>query len=299
MREPPVGLSDAAVLAQVQRLWRPSATEIAYLPVGFGAHHWVCGEAAGPCLFVTLDALQPKRTPEALEAAYAGAAELAAAGLELVLPSLTTAVGGFTAPFAGGALSATAWKGGSSPKALDVEWTHAALMRLHRADPPPRIPRWKPLVGQEFGELCRQLVGSEWGLGPFGPAARAAIAAGLSNIETWTARYHQLAASAQARRWVATHGEPHSGNQLVAEDGSRLLVDWESLKLAPPELDLRVLREAGAPVAADEEMLELFRIEWRLDEINQYGAWFAAPHAGTRDDEIAFAGLLEQLDPTR
>ncbi len=39
-------------------------------------------------------------------------------------------------------------------------------------------------------------------------------------------------------------------------------------------------------------MLELFDLEWRLDEIDQYAAWFAAPHTGTADDEIAFGGLV-------
>ena len=42
-------------------------------------------------------------------------------------------------------------------------------------------------------------------------------------------------------------------------------------------------------------MLELFDLEWRLDEINQYAAWFAAPHTGTADDDIAFGGLLDEL----
>jgi spectinomycin phosphotransferase len=58
------------------------------------------------------------------------------------------------------------------------------------------------------------------------------------------------------------------------------------------------LVEAGAEpddIGADLEMLELFDLEWRLDEIHQYAAWFAAPHDGTTDDEIAFADLLHEL----
>ena len=43
-------------------------------------------------------------------------------------------------------------------------------------------------------------------------------------------------------------------------------------------------------------MLELFDLEWRLDEISQYAAWFAAPHTGGADDEIAFGGLVEELE---
>ena len=42
-------------------------------------------------------------------------------------------------------------------------------------------------------------------------------------------------------------------------------------------------------------MVELFDLEWRLDEISQYAAWFAAPHTGNRDDEIAFGGLRDEL----
>ena len=75
-----------------------------------------------------------------------------------------------------------------------------------------------------------------------------------------------------------------------------MLVDWESLKLAPRELDLRTLVDAGVETDADPEMLELFDLEWRLDEISEYAAWFAAPHAGTADDEIAFDGLLHELE---
>jgi spectinomycin phosphotransferase len=48
-------------------------------------------------------------------------------------------------------------------------------------------------------------------------------------------------------------------------------------------------------VGADPEMLELFDLQWRLDEIHQYATWFAAPHPGSRDDEIAFGGLQEEL----
>ena len=94
---------------------------------------------------------------------------------------------------------------------------------------------------------------------------------------------------------MATHGEPHSDNQLLTACG-RFLVDWESLKLAPPELDLRVLVDAGADVDADPAMVELFDLEWRLDEISQYAVWFAAEHHGTEDDRIACGGPLDELN---
>ena len=73
-------------------------------------------------------------------------------------------------------------------------------------------------------------------------------------------------------------------------------MDWESLKLAPPERDLRVFPDAGETTGdADPEMVEMFDLEWRLDEIDQYARWFAAEHVGSDDDRIAFGDLLREL----
>jgi spectinomycin phosphotransferase len=116
-------------------------------------------------------------------------------------------------------------------------------------------------------------------------------------VRVWTARYHALVAQAAGLTWVPTHGEPHAGNQLVTASGV-LLVDWESLSLAPRERDLGPLIAAGYAdaVAPDWAMVELFDLEWRLDEVAQYADWFAAPHSGTASDAVAFEGLVEELE---
>ena len=95
---------------------------------------------------------------------------------------------------------------------------------------------------------------------------------------------------------MATHGEPHTRNQLLTTDRLRL-VDWESIKFAPRERDLRTLVASGHADLATPHwpMVEMFDLEWRLDEISQYAAWFAAPHTGTASDEVAFGGLIEEL----
>ena len=120
----------------------------------------------------------------------------------------------------------------------------------------------------------------------------------LADLDRWTARYHHLADVARDRTWVATHGEPDSGNQLLTAEG-RLLVDWESLKLAPPELDLRTLVDDGrsrpTPTPRCSSCSTSSGASTRSDE---YAAWFAAPHTGTADDEIAFDGLLHELERT-
>lgn len=87
---------------------------------------------------------------------------------------------------------------------------------------------------------------------------------------------------------MPTHGQPDRHNQLITEAGT-VLVDWESLKLAPAERDLRTLGQ-GEPA-----MLELFDVEWRLDEINQYTAWFSGPHGDGEDDRTAFDGFMHEL----
>ena len=114
------------------------------------------------------------------------------------------------------------------------------------------------------------------------------------------AAYDDLVAHActLTERHVPTHGEPHSGNQLLTA-GGRLLVDWESLKLAPAELDLRTLTGTQAEVQVEVGVGIIPAgggCKELLDEIRQYAAWFSAPHRGGPDDEIAFEGLLQELE---
>ncbi len=120
-------------------------------------------------------------------------------------------------------------------------------------------------------------------------------------IGRWTASYHRLAELATRRPWVATHGEPHTRNQLRTATAT-YLVDWESLRLAPRERDFAALLDTGLGWLPDYgidapswEMAELFDLEWRLDEIKQYAEWFRAPHTGTESDRVAIEGLVGEL----
>jgi spectinomycin phosphotransferase len=284
MRQRPSDISDAAVLDAVRTHWQSGIDTVEYLPVGFGAHHWRASQDGRPVLFVTLDRLGVRHDLAQLTAAYAGAAALAAAGLEFVhagLPPYAVALGQ-------AALSVTPWVDGTSPHQISPATTRDMLTRLHRTPPPP-VPVWRPLVSPAFPTDLGARVRVPWTLGPYGEQAREAISARLSEVEVWMARYHRRNAEAVERTWVATHGEPHQANQLVTDHGT-LLVDWETLKLAPAERDLTNLGDG------DPAMLEMFDLEWRLGEINAYATWFAAPHTGTEDDAIAYAGLLKELD---
>jgi spectinomycin phosphotransferase len=298
VREPPPGLPDADVLTEVRRSWDADVDRVTYLAVGFGAHHWAAYAGPQQRLFVTYDA--GADTPAAfaeLEAAYTGAIGLRDSGLEFVLAPLVGHDARALVPFAGGGLSCTPWRDGTADEPLDPAWTGEMLERLHATDPPPGLPIWRPRDGPDLAESIASLTGRPWGPGPYADDARAEVVDRLDDIARWTARYVELVAAAGTRSWVPVHGEPHPGNQLRTTAG-RFLIDWDTVRLAPAERDLRTLVEAGArpdEVGADPEMVELFDLEWRLDEINQYAAWFAAPHTGNRDDEIAFGGLRDEL----
>ena len=294
-------MGDADVLAEVRRSWDPEVDGVSYVAVGFGAHHWAASAGTEPRCFVTYDQTADSQEAFAtLATAYDGAGHLRERGLEFVIAPVPTDQGRRLVPFARGALSCTPWRDGTSGGQLDPSWTLTALRRLHATDPPAGLTPWRPKVGPDLAETLAALTGRPWGPGPYADAARAGVTARLDDVARWTARYHHLAEVARDRSWVAAHGEPHSDNQLLTAEG-RFLVDWDTLRLAPAEVDLRVLVEAGArpeDVGADRDMLELFDLEWRLDEIDQYADWFAAPHTGTRDDEIAFGGLSHELERT-
>ncbi len=302
VREPPSDVTEDDVVAAVRRHWGVEVDAVAHLPVGFGAHHWRASAGGGRRLFVTLDPLGSRHSEESLEAAYAGAAALASE-LDFVVPPLPTASGGFTVGLGRGRLSCTRWvdgRPGGDGGALDDELAEAnlaALGRLHTTRPPSGVPRWAPRVGADLADRLSWTLGTPWSTGPYGERARAALSRRAKAIRTWTSRYRALVSSAANRPWVLTHGEPHAANQLRTAIGV-VLVDWESLAVAPRERDLRPLVEAGhaADLRPDWPMMELFDLEWRLDEIAQYATWFAAPHTGTESDHVAVDGLLEELD---
>jgi spectinomycin phosphotransferase len=302
VQEAPPELTDADVLAAVRDAWEVGANGITHLPVGFGAHHWRAEIDGSPRLFVTFDRLGSRHSAESLEAAYTGAIQLAGCGLEFVLAPLRSRTGRVLLPVATGALSCTPWVDGDvvgEGAVVDPETAEdniADLARLHAREPPSGLAEWSPLDGADLGRRLIGLVAEPWTSGPYGESARREIADRSTTIDAWIRRHRELAESARDRRWVVTHGETHTRNQLRTADGIRF-VDWESLKLAPRERDLATLVQAGygVRVGADPAMVELFDLEWRLSEIDEYAHWFAAAHTGTDDDKTAYGGLLDEL----
>jgi len=303
MLTPPASLLESALLQVVRESWCSDADGLSYLPVGFGAHHWRVERDGAPLLFLTWDRPQPPRRVASFTQAYAAAAELAACGLPGVVPPIPATGGRLTVPLGAGLLSATPWLHGRTPTHSQArqdghaQQVAALLTALHGAEPPSSIPVWEPFPSGGLAATWEQATARTWRSGPFAEQARQAIRAGLESIATWAATHQERAARAVEARtdWVPTHGEPHSANQMVTDEGV-VLVDWESLALAPAERDLRSLPTEHRGLA-DREMLELFALEWRLSEIQVYAEWFRGPHAGDEDDQQALRDLLEELEP--
>ena len=296
MLEPPTDLSDRDVLDLVRGHWNDRVDSVEHLPIGFGAHHWAATSGGRRTHFVTLDRLGPRHDAASIEAAYAAAAVLAI-GLDFVIAPLPEAGGRFTVPLGTGALSVTLWVDAEAPQHLDLDVTARLLARMHARPAPPGTPEWTTLVPASLADDLAASSRAPWDSGPYAERVRSALRGRLDAIAEWTDAYHALAEVARRRPWVVTHGEPHERNQLVhAFSGDTWLVDWESVKLAPAERDWRTLVERGLPAdGLDAAMLDLFDLEWRLDEISQYAAWFAAPHTGSASDRVAVGGLLHEL----
>ena len=100
VREPPVDVSDSAVLAAVREHWSAEIDGVEHLPVGFGAHHWSASVRGRPVYFLTLDALGPHHDAVSLEAAYAAASVLMFP-LDFVVAPVPSAGGSLTVSFGG------------------------------------------------------------------------------------------------------------------------------------------------------------------------------------------------------
>jgi spectinomycin phosphotransferase/16S rRNA (guanine(1405)-N(7))-methyltransferase len=138
-------------------------------------------------------------------------------------------------------------------------------------------------------------IGGTAGYGPYTQPSARLLAQHAAPVRQLLARYDELVAGrTRPDRAVLTHGEPHPGNTMLGPDGW-LLIDWDTVLLAPPERDLWSLDPGdGSILAAYAEatgvvpvpsMLELYRIRWDLADIALIVDGFRRPHSGSADDE--------------
>lgn len=135
-------------------------------------------------------------------------------------------------------------------------------------------------------------------IGPYAAVASQLLIDNEAEIRRLTVRYRTLVAQylTDPGPVVVTHGEIHPGNVILTSCGW-VIVDWDTVLLAPPERDLWSLAQGGGSVlrtyadatgtAPNEWLVDLYGIRWDLAEIASFAAEFREPHEDTEDSRMA------------
>lgn len=158
--------------------------------------------------------------------------------------------------------------------------------------------------GRRHIEAALRELKQTWSGGPFSEAARHAFASRSTDVVELLALADRLAADVARRgcEWVITHGEPHFAN-VMRTATSYVLVDWDTVALAPPERDLwMVVDEAtgDATIYTDatghevnQDALNFFRLTWDLRDLAEYLDVLRSPHTQTEDTLRALEGVQQ------
>ena len=324
MLTPPDGLSEGMLTSAIARGWDADVSSMAYRAVGFGSHHWEAVDDAGARWFVTVDELQTKQRSldEPLAAAFGrlraslwAARDLRDGGAAFVVAPVLTRDGEPVArlddrltlalyPFVDG--QSFTWGEFATPEQrrgmLDLivgVHTAPAAARRHAAhDAVTVLHRDELELALAGGPDAADVADC----GPYARPAAGLVAEHAAGQRRALARYDELAATARSRLSgrVLTHGEPHPGNVMLTASGW-VLIDWDTVLVAPPERDLWSLdpgdgsvlrRYADATgVTPRRWLLELYRLRWDLADIAVTVSRFRRPHPGSEDDEKSWGGL--------
>jgi hypothetical protein len=326
MLNPPDDLPQDALASALAREWGIAAAVMSYRAVGFGSHHWEVTDVTGARWFVNADELDIKRhRPDEplsapagrLRASLTAARSLRDGGLTFVVAPVPGRGGELLAgvgdrfsvalyPFVDG--ESFGW--GEFPTAAHRRGVLDMIIAIHTAADAGRSPAATddfsiPYRDELEAALSSPADGADPDCGPYGRPA-ALLLAGNAGVRGLLARYDELVrlSPAPPGRAVLTHGEPHPGNTMRTPDGW-LLIDWDTVLVAPPERDLWSLDPgdgsildayAGATgVTPQPALLELYRIRWDLADIAASASQFRRPHAGTANDDESWQILQDSI----
>jgi hypothetical protein len=314
----PQDLSDDEVAAAVGAGWRLEVTGIQHAPVGYGSHHWRVDDGAGRSWFVTADDLRTRRRDASeplggplgrLRAALSTAACLQGEGVAWVVAPVPSASGEVVTllgdayalavyplvegrTFGWGPFDDDRHRREVLERIVDLH-THAGCRGLARVD-----ALTVPLTDQLMATVADP--GPKWDAGPFAGAAWELLVERGDAVTGLIDRHARLATRADPRRFVLTHGEPHRANTVVTDSGT-LLVDWDTVLLAPAERDVwRMVAEEPAVATVyeqrtgttlDDHLLEAYRLGWELADVASFVPVLRAPHDDDADARTAWAGL--------
>ncbi len=325
MRDRPEGVGQRELRQALADGWDIRAVATRYAPVGAGSYHWVVRDSQGRQWFATVDDLDDKcwlgdsraavfkGLRAAMDMAYALRHQ---AGLWFVVAPVRALDGATVQPL-GSKYAVTVFpfvhgasgrfgeelSAGERGRLVDL------LAALHRSTPAAAQASRFQIAVPRRGVLDTALreLDQPWHGGPYSEPARALITKTAGQIRHLLASFDQLAERVTALEPVVTHGEPHSANLIRAGTGM-MLIDWDTVGLAPPERDLwmivsdsgqetrRYTQATGRPV--DPAALALYRIRWALDDISAFVHMFRTSHRRTADAEHAWLGLNNTLART-
>ena len=298
---------EAAIALALADGWGFDASALEYAAVGAGSYHWLATAVDGRRGFVTVDDLDSKlwlgdtreSVAEGLERAFATARVLHDRGLEFVAAPLP-ARGGETVRRLGLRHTVALFPlvDGEPGQWGEYDATERAavlelLARLHASTPAvaaTALAIGLDIAGRHHIERALRELDRPWTGGPFSEPAREGLGRHASRIAELLALADRLAADIAGRRapWVVTHGEPHAGNVMRTADGC-VLVDWDTVALAPPERDLWMVAAETAPYARvtghepDPVAIDYFRLTWDLKDLAEYLNTFRSPHGRNED----------------
>jgi spectinomycin phosphotransferase len=298
---PPEDLDTGTVAEALECGWVLGVRGLAYLPLGFGAHHWAAETAAGRFFVTAHDVRLSGAGQDALvlrARTFRAARTLREQGqLSFVAAALPDRAGEPVIPLGESyALSLYDWLDDAHPlDDPDGTQTAAVLAQLHptsAALPGLDAPREIFAIPHRIAlETALRSVGVQWHAGPYAEPARALLRPHQVAVFDALAFYDRLAD--RVRRldlpWCLTHGEPNGSNLLQDATGRPHLVDWDSARWAPPERDLWLVDHqpqsletyqrltGGQP--ADPDILRLYRLWYDLAETAVYLLQFRQPHA--------------------
>jgi spectinomycin phosphotransferase len=314
----------AQLSATLHHHWGLDLASLAYLPLGFGSHHWAATETTGNRWFVTVDDLRTGRLggdPDAAFAAFAAsyrtATSLRNAGLEFVLAPIVDRDGevirrlgpSFSVillPFVEGESADF----GVYRNERDRNDVLRHLGRLHDAAVPPELTRREDFAVPKRAELVETLgdLDVPWATGPFAEPARQLLMTTADNLRTALERYDALVAevSASTSAWVVTHGEPHAGNVIRDGQDRLLLFDWDTVAIGPRERDLWMVvdddpsvlaaySETGGVAEYSAQAISLYRLWWELADNAEYVSVFRRPHDRDANNEASWRHLSRGL----
>ncbi|WP_274030352.1 phosphotransferase [Streptomyces sp. MMBL 11-1] len=324
MKDRPADI-DATALAAALGAWGIEPAVLTHAPVGFGDHHWIAADAEGRRTFVTVADLahKPHCGRDATEAwtglsrAMDTAAILETALDEPVLVApLRTGDGEtllrLTDRYAVSVFPYVEAPTGHFGQTLDpgargklVE----RLAQLHTTRAPLTTPPHDPaLPGRAaIGAALADPRSLRADAGPYAQRCQALLTANSASMGPMLERFDsataQLMSDASTATTVVTHGEPHPGN-VLDPGGRTLLVDWDTVALAPPERDLWLATAAPQDLSRyaeltghhpDPELLAYYELRWALDDMAAALDTFGTRHPDTADTRQTWEGLVDAV----